>query len=238
MVIANLDQALRLSLLLYLVQSAYTLYAFLNPPEMIAAEGDAPAVPGGEDVTAILLLGTFAIVASLWIAVAWHRFALSGERVQGWLPRFHGSEILAYLGRSLLIGLLVVIGILAVSIPLGILSAGLPGLIGLMTLAIVGAAAYLFFRLGVMLPAAAIGADLRLAEAWAATRGQSGPILVLALIVVGASVLIQLPSFFNDDPSSIINLVYALVMNWFATMIGISVLTTLYGYFIEGRSID
>jgi len=238
LVMANLDQALRLSLVLYLVQSAYTIYSFLNPPEMTEFEGTQIPVMAPDTILPTIVLGLLAVIASLWIAVAWHRFALTGETAIGWVPRFHGSEIISYLGRSILIGILVVLGVVVVSIPVGIISIGLPWLAGVMSLILIGLAAYLFFRLGIMLPAAALGETLKLGDAWEATKGQSGPILMLALIVVGASIVIQLPSWFNDDPTSIISLIYSLVVNWFATIIGISVLTTLYGHFVEGRSIE
>jgi len=238
LVMANLDQALRLSLVLYLVQSSYTIYSYFNPPEMMDFEGVSLPMMSANDVLATFILGLLAIVASLWIAVAWHRFVLTGEVARGWVPVFHGSEIMGYLGRSMMIGLLVVLGVVAASIPVGLISIGLPVLAGGMSLALIGFAAYLFFRLGVMLPAAAMGERLALSKAWDATKGESATILTLAMIVVGGSVIIQLPSWFNEDPSSIINLVYSLVVNWFATIIGISVLTTLYGHFVEKRSID
>lgn len=238
LVMANLDQALRLSLVLYLIQSAYTVYSFLNPPQMTEFEGTEIPMMSPETILPTIILGVLAVIASLWIAVAWHRFALTGETAPGWLPRFHGSEIMGYLGRSILIVILIILGIVVVSIPVGIISIGLPALAGVMSLMLIGLAAYLFFRLGVMLPAAALGDKLTLGAAWDATRGQSGTILTLALIVVGASIVFQLPSWFNDDPTSVLNVVYSLVVNWFATIIGISVLTTLYGHFIENRSID
>ena len=238
LVMANLDQAFRLSLVLYVIQSMYTVYSFLNPPQMVEFEGTEIPVMSPETILPTIFLGILAVIASLWIAVAWHRFALTGETALGWVPRFHGSEIMGYLGRSILIGILVVLGVMVLTIPVGIISIGLPPLAGVMSLLLIGLAAYLFFRLGVMLPAAALGDKLTLAGAWDATRGQSGTILTLALIVVGASIVIQLPSWLNDDPYSLINVVYSLVVNWFATIIGISVLTTLYGHFVENRSID
>ena len=238
LVIANLEQALKLSLVLYLVQSAYTIYAFFNPPETIELEGTGIPVMDPGDMFAALLLGLVAIIASLWIAVAWHRYALTGEQASGWVPSFHGSEMMGYLGRSLLIGVLIILAIFAASIPIGLLSVGLPALAGMLSLVLIGLGAYLFFRLGVMLPAAALGEKLRLTDAWDATRNESATILTLAMIVVGGSIILQLPSFFNDDPTSVINVVYSLVVNWFATMIGISVLTTLYGHFVERRPID
>jgi len=238
LVMANLEQAFRLSLVLYLIQSAYTVYSFLNPPQMMDLEGTQVPIMSPETIFPTIVLGLLAVIASLWIAVAWHRFALTGESTSGWLPQFHGSAVMGYLGRSILIGVLVVLGVMVLSIPIGIISIGLPGLAGIMSLILIGAAAYLFFRLGIMLPAAALGEKLTLGETWDVTKGRSSIILVLALIVVGASVIIQLPSWFNDNPSSIINVVYSLVVNWFATIIGISVLTTLYGHFVENRPID
>ncbi|SHH60703.1 hypothetical protein [Marivita hallyeonensis] len=238
LVMANLDQALRLSLVLYLVQSFYMIYNVFNPPEMMEFEGTEIPVMAPETVLPTILLGLLAIVASLWIAVAWHRFALTGETAVGWVPRFHGSNILGYLGRSILIGILVVLGVIVASVPIGIISIGMPALAGGMSLILIGLGAYLFFRLGVMLPAAALGEKLALGAAWDATKGESGTIVTLAMIVVGASILIQLPSWFNENPTSVLNIVYSLVVNWLATIIGISVLTTLYGHFVEGRPID
>jgi hypothetical protein len=238
LVMANLEQAFRLSLVLYLIQSAYTLYSFFNPPQMMEFEGTQVPVMSPETIFPTIVLGILAVIASLWIAVAWHRFALTGESTSGWVPQFHGSAVMGYLGRSILIGVLVVLGVMVLSIPIGIISIGLPPLAGIMSLLLIGLAAYLFFRLGIMLPAAALGEKLTLGDTWDVTKGRSSTILVLALIVVGASIIIQLPSWFNDNPSSIINVVYSLVVNWFATIIGISVLTTLYGHFVENRPID
>lgn len=238
LVIANLGQALRLSLVLYLLQSAFTIYGYMNPGQTMEVDGTQVPMMAPETILPTFLLGLLAIIASLWIAVAWHRYALTGETANGWLPQFHGSAVLGYLGRSILIGALIVIAITVVSIPLGLMLIGAPAFAGMITLIVIGVGAFLFFRLGVMLPAAALGEKLRLGEAWDATKGESGTIAVLALIVVGASVLVQLPSWFNDNPASMINVIYSLVVNWFATIIGISVLTTLYGHFVEKRPID
>ena len=235
---ANLDQAFRLSLVLYLVQSSYTIYSFFNPPEMMEFQGTSIPMASPGSLLATFLLGLVAIVASLWIAVAWHRFALTGEHANGWVPTFRGPQIMAYLGRSILIAVLVILAVMVATIPIGLIAIGLPVFAGAMSLMLVGLAAYLFFRLGVMLPAAAMGEKLTLSEAWTATKGESSTILTLALIVVGASIVIQLPSWFNDNPASVVNVVYSLVVNWFATIIGISVLTTLYGHFVEKRPID
>lgn len=239
LVLANLDQALRISLVLYIVQSGYVILTFFHPPAMAEAEGGMEyPVMTPETAVLSILVSLLAVVASLWIAVAWHRFVLTSEYPEGWLPRWHGGAILSYLGRSILVAILIVLAVTVAALPVGFLAIAMPGLAGLFSLLLVGLGAYLFFRLGVMLPAAAVGERLQLGDAWDATRGESGTIVVLSAIVVVASVIVQLPSWFNNDPGSVIGLVYSLVVNWFATIIGISVLTTLYGHFIEDRSID
>ena len=238
LVLSNLDEALRVSLVLYGVIAASQIATWLNPPETRQVDGVAFPVTGAEHAAQNVILAVLAIIASLWIAVAWHRFVLVGERPKGWLPRWHGTNMLGYLGRSILLGLVVVIAVAIVSVPLGLLAAGLPGLMLLVPFVIVAFGSVLFFRFGVVLPAAAIGEKVTFRRAWSAMQGESGTIVVLAALVVGASLLLQLPTLLSGDPYSLISLIYGLVVNWFATIIGISVLTTLYGHFIERRPVD
>ncbi|MHA6347322.1 hypothetical protein [Roseivivax sp. CAU 1761] len=234
LVLDNLGAAFRVSLVLYLIQAAAQIAGFLNPPDMVELpEGGAVPGLGAGFLVQNLLLGALGILASLWIAVAWHRFVLAGEVPEGWLPHWHGASMAGYLGRSLMIAAILALLVLVLAIPLGLFAA--PALFLLLTL---GAAAALFFRLCPMLPAAAMGRPMGLREAWEATRGETGTMLVLALIVVGGSLLASLPSLFNPDPASAINLIYSVVVNWFLTMIGITVLTTIYGHYVEGRRID
>ena len=234
LVLNNLDMAFRVSAVLYGVQAANQVALYLNPPP----ESDEGFImPSPEFASQALILGVFAILASLWIAVAWHRFVLEGERPRGWLPVWHGRETLGYLGRSILIGLLIGVAIMVATIPVMVLSAMMPGLLGVMSIGLVGLGAYVFFRLGPILPACAVGKPLTLGEAWRATKDSDGAVLILALLVMAGNVLIQAPSFLGGQ-GGIIDLVYQVVTGWFATMIGVSILTTLYGHYVEGRAID
>ncbi|MGY9045597.1 hypothetical protein P775_02020 [Puniceibacterium antarcticum] len=238
LVFTNIDHALRISLVLYLVLAASQVATYMNPPVMTEVDGiDMPTLSGSY-VTQNLIFAILAIIASLWIAVAWHRFVLAEEYPNGWLPRWHGPNMLGYLGRSILLGIVVVVGVTLASIPFGLIATGLPGLLFLLPFVLIGLGAYLFFRLGVMLPGAALGTKISFSDAWRATKGESGTILVLSVLVVGASFLLQLPTMLSGNPNSLISLIYGLVVNWFATIIGISVLTTLFGHFIEKRPID
>lgn len=235
MVLDNLGPALRVSAVLYLLQAASQILTFFMPQaDPTAGDPTVAPVAAGE----LLLLMVLALVASLWIAVGWHRFVLTGETPRGWLPAWHGSEILSYLGRSIVIGLLIGLGIAVIGgLAMGVAMA-VPGLMGMVAFGLVGLASYVFFRIGLILPAAALGEKLSLGESWQATAKDDKAILVLALIVMAGQFLISVPAMIDGNSSSVISLVYSIVVNWFATMIGISVLTTLYGYFVEGRSLD
>lgn len=235
MVLDNLGPALRVSAVLYLLQAASQILTFFMPQaDPTAGDPTVAPVAAGE----LLILMVLALVASLWIAVGWHRFVLTGETPRGWLPAWHGSEILSYLGRSIVIGLLIGLGIAVIGgLAMGVAMA-VPGLMGMVAFGLVGLASYVFFRIGLILPAAALGEKLSLGESWQATAKDDKAILVLALIVMAGQFLISVPAMIDGNSSSVISLVYSIVVNWFATMIGISVLTTLYGYFVEGRSLD
>ncbi|MBY6003963.1 hypothetical protein KUV62_08595 [Salipiger bermudensis] len=235
MVLDNLGPALRVSAVLYLLQAASQILTFFMPQaDPTAGDPTVAPVAAGE----LLILMVLALIASLWIAVGWHRFVLTGETPRGWLPAWHGSEILSYLGRSIVIGLLIGLGIAVIGgLAMGAAMA-VPGLMGMVAFGLVGLASYVFFRIGLILPAAALGEKLSLGESWQATAKDDKAILVLALIVMAGQFLISVPAMIDGNSSSVISLVYSIVVNWFATMIGISVLTTLYGYFVEGRSLD
>lgn len=239
LIVNNLGDALRVSGLLYLVQVASQIYAYTRLP---ARPVGAPGLPAEEFTTSgeagifgLLFLAT--VVASLWIAVGWHRFVLEEEYPRGWVPRWHGGAMLSYLWRSILVFLAVAVLMLVAGLIVAMAALISPALIAIFGLGIVGLGSYLFFRLGVTLPATAVGHKLSLRESWNATRDRDGAIVVLAFITIAATALIQLPNF-AGEPRSLLTLVYTLVTGWVATMVGISVLTTLYGHYVQGRPID
>lgn len=240
LVLRNLGAAFKVSAVLYLIQVAAQVYAFNNPaldPQML--DMDNPDVqPDMGALGNYLILSLASLVASLWIAVAWHRYVLAEEYPTGWLPAWHGGFLLSYLGRSLLIGIIVAVAIMIVSIPAGMIALALPGGLILMFAVMLGVSVYITFRLGVMLPAAAMGKSMTLSESWKATASESGSIMVLGVIAIGAGLILQLPSLLGGSGGTVISLIYNLVTGWFAMIIGVSVLTTLYGHMVEGRAID
>lgn len=226
LVLNNLNDALRISALLYLV------------PAIAASALLAGGDPASPPPPLAIFVSFIAFIGGLAIAVVWHRFILLDERPTGWLPTFYGRRMLVYFGYSLLLGLVALVIALVVGTVLGIFAV-LGGAVmfivtGFVTAFVVLAIGY---RLALILPASSVDKPLRLGEAWAATSGATGGIVALALISAVASVVIGLPSLVFTGPLLPVGILWDALVNWLSLMVGISILTTLYGHYVEGRPI-
>lgn len=227
---ANLGVALRISAVLYIVSSVFQVLAQMS--DFGTIENGVPSTDGG----GIQLISTVVtIITSLWIAVAWHRYILLEEEPEGFLPQWNGARMMAYFGRSLLIGLAMLGVILLSALPMFV---GIGGVLGSAFITF-GAifSVFLFYRLCAVLPSAAMGEPLTLAEAWQATDGNTGTIAVLVLCMVGGVFLLMIPAAILAPISLALSAVYMIGAQWFITMFGISIFTTFYGHFIEKRAL-
>jgi len=245
MVFGNLGPALRISGLLYLAYIAVNVYFQLTYAADLAAlqrnmaMGHMPmALPSG-------LLGMMALnfivalLTSLWIAVLWHRYVLLTENPDTVIPPLLARAIGAYLGKTIQLALMLAIVGLALGMLLGVAIGSLLGsaAASIIPLLLLGVLLYLSYRLGLVMPAVAINKPLAFKTSWEKTAAASGAIAQLAVIAVVFAIIIQIPSNMNPNATSIVNLVYTYVVGWMAMMVGVSVLTTLYGVYIEGREL-
>ena len=95
----------------------------------------------------------------------------------------------------------------------------------------------IILRLLTAIAGAALGAASGVGESWRATKGHWGVFAALALllmILVGTDdlvstwLLISLP----------VDIAWRIVATWISEMVGFSILTTLYGYFVEKRPLE
>ena len=95
------------------------------------------------------------------------------------------------------------------------------------------------YRLAPMFPSAAIGQSVGVSQAWAATSGASGTIIVLAVVSAIASVVIDLPAeLLARLPVGMwLGFIWVGITGWVKLMVGVSILTTLYGVYVEKRTI-
>jgi hypothetical protein len=180
------------------------------------------------------------------VAVAWHRYILLDEVPEGMAKLRVDKTVWRYFGNLLLISIMIFLAALPLSfliIPVMAMNSAL-GFMGILLYSSV-VLTPIFYRLSIKLPAIALGRqDFRMGDAWAASNGNWWQIVLVALGVsalsLGAALIMFLTSrLFNTVLGTSVgfwaDLLVQLGVNWVITVMGITLLTSLYGYFVEKR---
>lgn len=188
---------------------------------------------------ALLWAFPLASFLTLWAVVAWHRYVLLEETPNGWVPSLKISEIAAYFFKGFLLFIVVFLIMVVVALLGGIIASAGAG-VASFAVTFVGMffVSVMIYRWIAVLPAAAIGKPLRMSEAYEATDGATGAIVIVMLCVFGISLLVQLATTGLAMLSNELAVVLDIVASAILALINISILTTFYGHYIEGRPID
>lgn len=222
---------------LNLIASIYGIKENLTPEE---SSGAAVAI-----TLVIGLLSTFAFAS---IAVGWHRYILLDEVPRGWARLRADNTVWRYFGNTLLIFLILFGGMIPVVVVATLIgwAMGEAGAIILVP-ALVAAGLFAigaFYRLSVKLPAIALGRqDFFMRDAWAATRDNMWKLIGLSLLffisVIVLAVLIGAASWLLAKTGVnfllFVSIGVQVVFNWIVTIMGVTLLTSLYGFFVEKR---
>lgn len=250
MVFGNLSQALKVSLVPFglLVLFGFIVFSVSGVPlSGFGTEATYDAISRSPALSLLLLLclSAFAFFVMGWVAVSWHRFILL-EEYTTLIPASRGRPIWTYVWRSFVLGFLVSLIALPLLFIVGLFigpaaAAGVSGFsfFALVMGFIVGIVlTYFWFRWAVILPSTAVGKPMGLSEAWSQTAAISSTIFQTAVIVtalkIAASTLVSL--FYVALP--LVAFACDLVVNWATLMVGVSILTTLYGHVVEGRPLS
>jgi hypothetical protein len=194
-----------------------------------------------------LVITLITLLAFAAVAVNWHRYILLDE-----VPR--GREIFRldektwrYFGNLLLISLAALAAGLVIGLPIGFLGAMLGAVdafVILIVIILVPVIGVLAMRMGVKLPAVALGrSDFRMHDAWSVTNGNNVPVLLIFLfelfVALGAGLALGAVALAANTIHGMLGIAVGftlqLVMNWVFTIFSMTVLTSLYGFFVEGR---
>ncbi|WP_299349085.1 hypothetical protein [uncultured Shimia sp.] len=230
MVMVNWPHAIRVSVPLIVCYVA----GFLLIGDIMVQDLE-PGVPP-EDLGPIFGMVLLIVIGSIWTVVAWHRFVLL-EEFPNAVPTFHGGRILSYIAISLLLAL--VIGVLSgVLLFVGALfGQAIPALmLGVTAIAMIFGI-WVFYRLSPILPATAVGSTLTFRQAWEATAPLSTTVMIAAALTFAVSFVLSIVQGALTGMVPAIGLSSAIAANCFMTLIGASLLTTIYGVSIENREL-
>lgn len=209
-----------------------------------------PMKPEFYAVTAAMALASMVAFAS--IAVNWHRYILMNEVPIG-AERLRLDGLVArYFGNTLMIVFLTMIIGMAATFPVGILFYIINSASTGLAIVLVGVAAVIGFllliglsvRWSVKLVAVAMGRrDIGIADAWRASTENHWRIVglyilvFLVLMLVGAAFGgIALVLGRTESIAGLSTLITVqMAVNWVSTIWNITLLTSLYGFFIDGR---
>jgi hypothetical protein len=193
--------------------------------------------PDAMAIALIILMGVVNILAYSSIAVNWHRYVLKDEVPVGVQRLRLDSLTHRYFLNAILIVIIIIVLASLASIPTLFVGP-------LFSLPFMPFVAVTFYRLSVKLPAIALDRDdFDFVNAWKSTQGNFlgffGLFLILALLsiivfIAMISAVYILKSF--GVIGSCIFLLIQTMLNWITTIFGITILTSLYGYFVEERN--
>jgi len=249
MIFGNLGQALRVSVGPYIVLVVGYLVAFMVAGQsgaLGALTSGAPTMSenvSGLFVLLVLALIPFTLFVLAWIAVSWHRFILL-EEYSGILPAVNDRPIWPYAGRSILYGLLIlliaiplffVVGLVATPFLSSSPQAAFSPIAILVFVAVAAVLSFVWFRIGIALPSIAVGQPISIGQAWQASAPMSGTIFGVSLLLMAINALGEVVITPFSTTAPLIGMLLSIAVQWTVLMLGVSILTTLYGHLIEKR---
>ncbi|MFA9232082.1 MAG: hypothetical protein ACEQSU_15260 [Microgenomates group bacterium] len=245
-VTGNFAQAVRISIVPYSVQ--FVSSTLLLGTSYSSGQADpAEIMRGGGGMLLLLSMINLIVVllTSIWAAVAWHRFVLKGEMPNGFIPTFRADRIWAYFARSFGIGLLCIVlalpfGMIGGMVAMPFMSETGPTGTGLLIVFLVTyfPITVISYRLSTALPATALDASSAFSSGWEATKGELLTFVVLALITLVLYFGVNTFAVNLLAGNFALSLIWQCVFGWISVMVGLSVLTTLYGHYIEKRALS
>jgi hypothetical protein len=193
----------------------------------------------------LLVVGVAALGFSS-AAVNWHRYILLDEVPVGMQKLRVDQTVWRYFGNLVLIILMASLCILPFTLLFSLFAgASFTLAFFIMMVAAVFILMPIIYRLSVKLPSIAIGrSDFSLNDAWKVTDGNWMRFVGIGLLttilswiagigVLGVSMVVN--TMLGSDASFWVDLVLQVVTNWVLTIMGVTLLTSLYGFFVEGR---
>lgn len=190
-----------------------------------------PSAAGG-----ILLAGLAGLAGYVLTAIFWHRHVLlMGDARETSL--FPGIGVTAgYVWRVIIVGFVQMLAALPILAVAGAVATALSTLLAGLFAGIVFF--WIALRISLILPAAAMGQKMKIAESWNATAPVTSALWGLAAMLGLLSAVVSLVIGSLTAPGTGANIWLQTASYVVEGLISISILTTLYGHLVEGRPLS
>ena len=238
----NLPDTMKISGFLYgliaILRRGYEVYFGISFDQALSAGPEQGQSINGWLWPSAVILSILSIVTMFRIGVAWHRYILLKQAPRAFIPELYFKLTLVYFQKSVLMVLLVSLPILLLFLPYWMYQDAYPyTLIGARVLSfflLTPFCAVILFRLTPLLSAAALGHDLGLKVAWTAIRGQT---LTLCFLFGPAFGALAFFAQLNQE-IMLLSFLQETVLGWVGVMLWASLVTTVYGHYVEKRSLN
>lgn len=180
------------------------------------------------------------LLATASVAVSWHQFILRDAPLNAIKPFRFDKNVRLYYTRIILIDGICFIPFVALAVALGIT----PPAIWPIIFALLIQLAVFAYRISLSLPAIAIGnAAISLKESFEITRGNNLRILgllalvhlILVIVLLAFIVVVNMLKLINPSLGLISVFILGIPVVFFHMLLAASLLTSLYGFFVEKR---
>ncbi len=228
----NLGDAVRLSAPLWILLFCY--------PWIFRQLGSSSSEPNPAMVPVFIGLVLVLFICTCWVATLWHRFMLLEEHSESVLPSWRGDLVWSFIKYAIIVGLAVwVIGMIPMLLIMLLLGKFITSsiLIFIFFSLLMGAFIYyISLRFGLVLPAAALGKPITVGDSLHKTKSANGAIMIASLLLAVFTFAIEFVVELTGL-NQITLQISSFVTAWVSMMLGISILTTLYGYLVEDREL-
>ncbi|NNE51113.1 MAG: hypothetical protein HKN30_01770, partial [Sulfitobacter sp.] len=220
-----------------------SLLALYLTPEALQALTKGPqemALPDPTNGSLVFVFILAGLAGYVLMAVLWHRHVLLSGMERDGVMRPSARIFFSYLGRAIVVGLVQLGVALPVTLAMGVL-ASLGG--GSALLVSIGGVlggiifAWIALRISLVLPAAAVDARMTIRDSWEATKTMSQTLWGVALLLAGLNLFFFAIGALLPSGQVATTLVGQQALFIVEGLIFVSVLTTLYGHLVEGRSL-
>ncbi len=231
------------AVLLVLVSSGAIATLAPDAVALMQSTTDTPVLPSPSSVALMLVFGILALIGYALMAILWHRYVLlnGAERTEDLRPS--GRIFARYVWRAIVVGCVQLLAAIPVILIMGALGAAFimdnPNEVPALIIGLLGSLVFIWvaLRVSVVLPAAAMGQVMPVADSWATTKSVSTELWGVATLLTGLNIFVYfITGLILPEAGFVAAMVQTLVFI-IEGLVFISVLTTLYGHLVEGRSL-